>query len=243
MAEDNPLITPGKVKGNLAKRTAWGTMTPSERRVALDARERTNRIKDHLEQACDLLFEAWEAKDHIALGYRRWDDYIAAEFDLSRRRSYQLLHQSRVRRMLGEAMGADRPAEVNERQARSISPKDFKEIEASVKRLVEEGHDPDGIVGAVIEGWGRPTPRQARRLAGASGTIVLDRQNQTHRPGEDTDEYEVHKRTINALLVIAAAPPIPAHFFKSLDPLQEGQVRGALRRLVEIVDSLAPEDR
>src|SRR5919106_4677116 len=67
------------------------------------ARELTNRIKTGLEGIFDqiyeveqLLLEAHNRRAWQALGYKTWEEYVKTEFDLSRRRSYQLLDQARV---------------------------------------------------------------------------------------------------------------------------------------------------
>ncbi|MEG8184273.1 hypothetical protein GZH49_38105 [Nocardia terpenica] len=48
------------------------------------ARELTDRIKSHVEQAWELIKQAYTARAWIPLGYGSWDDYCAAEFDRAR---------------------------------------------------------------------------------------------------------------------------------------------------------------
>lgn len=62
---------------------------------AEDARELTDRIRRMVGLLWELVTEAHERKAHKALGYATWKDYVAAEFQMSESRSYQLLDQAR----------------------------------------------------------------------------------------------------------------------------------------------------
>lgn len=48
------------------------------------ARELTDRIRTHLEVACELIKQAFTSRAWAALSYATWDDYCASEFDNSR---------------------------------------------------------------------------------------------------------------------------------------------------------------
>ncbi|NNH75859.1 hypothetical protein HLB23_39425 [Nocardia uniformis] len=48
------------------------------------ARELTDRIRTHLEVACELIKQAFTSRAWAALNYSTWDDYCASEFDNSR---------------------------------------------------------------------------------------------------------------------------------------------------------------
>ncbi|KZM73301.1 hypothetical protein [Nocardia terpenica] len=56
----------------------------SEALTAQGARELTDRIKSHVEQAWELIKQAYAARAWIPLNYGSWDDYCAAEFDRAR---------------------------------------------------------------------------------------------------------------------------------------------------------------
>lgn len=66
-----------------------------------EARAITERIKTAAEAIWSLLLEAHERHAWAALGYDRWEDYVRAEFDMTRGRAYQLLDQARVVREIG----------------------------------------------------------------------------------------------------------------------------------------------
>jgi hypothetical protein len=60
------------------------------------ARQLTERIRSAARRTCLLLLEAHQRRAWLALGYRSWEQYVRREFDMSRRRSYELLDQGRV---------------------------------------------------------------------------------------------------------------------------------------------------
>lgn len=58
--------------------------TPDVAITADAARELTDRIRIHLETACELIKQAFASRAWAALGYGTWDAYCASEFDNSR---------------------------------------------------------------------------------------------------------------------------------------------------------------
>ena len=55
------------------------------------ARDLTDRIKAGVNDVAEMLHRAHEGRAWEALGYASWKDYCTAEFQMSKRRSYQLL--------------------------------------------------------------------------------------------------------------------------------------------------------
>jgi hypothetical protein len=92
---------------------------PATSLSAADARRLTDRIKA---KAADLwadLLLAYRGGAHLALGYRSWGDYFAAEFGQSGRHGYRLLEAARVAAEL-EQGSTDHV--VTEAQARALAP-------------------------------------------------------------------------------------------------------------------------
>lgn len=91
------------------------------------ARQLTKRIQAAADDLWALLEEAWSTKAHLALGYKSWGAYVAAEFDFSRRQSYRLVNQGDVIKQLRDAVVTNgsqlsEPIRVNEHTARVIKP-------------------------------------------------------------------------------------------------------------------------
>jgi hypothetical protein len=114
-----------------------------------EARAITDRIKDAAEEMWSLLLTAHERKAWAALGYQSWEEYIGGEFNMSRRRSYQLLDQGRAIHAIAAAAGMEPPptnsasVDVNrgshipltEREAREIKPI-LPQVTAEIKERV-----------------------------------------------------------------------------------------------------------
>lgn len=114
------------------------------------ARKLTDRIKTAADDLWALLLEAHEGKAWRALGYATWEAYIGAEFDMSRRQSYNLLDQCRVVRAIEEASGVQHVAQISHRTAQAIKP-DLPEVVAEIREKVNAGADPIQTTYEVIE--------------------------------------------------------------------------------------------
>jgi hypothetical protein len=86
------------------------------------ARHLTDAIRITASALHVVVHRAYAGRAHVALGYERWADYVAAEFDMSQARSYQLLGQHAVIAALGEVAGTDVSEVVTEKVARDIKP-------------------------------------------------------------------------------------------------------------------------
>lgn len=100
------------------------------------ARALTDRIRDSVEATWSLLLEAHESRAWAALGYSTWAEYVSAEFDMSRSRSYQLLDQGRVVREIQGAVSTK--VDIDERAARDIKPHLDDVTDEIQERIAEE---------------------------------------------------------------------------------------------------------
>lgn len=88
-----------------------------------EARQLTDEIKGKTEELWSLVIVAHDRKAYRALGYATWPEYLAAEFEMSRSRSYQLLDQARVIKEIQAATGEmSTKVDISEREARDIKP-------------------------------------------------------------------------------------------------------------------------
>lgn len=100
----------------------------------MDALAVTAKIKAYAGVAWTLLVEAHERKAHKALGYASWAEYVEAEFDMSRSRSYQLISQARVVLEISEAVST--MVDISEREARDLAPM-IEEAKAAVTAVAD----------------------------------------------------------------------------------------------------------
>lgn len=83
------------------------------------ARAITDRIKSRVGEVCAMLYQAHRGMAWKALGHASWNDYVVAEFQMSKSRSFQLLSFVEVRKTLADVDGIDlMPA--TERQVRPL---------------------------------------------------------------------------------------------------------------------------
>lgn len=111
-----------------------------------EAKALTERIRKGVDQLWSLLLEAHERKAWKVLGYETWDAYIAGEFNMSRRRSYQLLDQGRVIREIGAATGQDvnHGSQITERTARELAA-DLPAAKAEIVERAASGEKPTEV--------------------------------------------------------------------------------------------------
>ena len=87
--------------------------------TATCARDLTNRIKTAAEDLAELLFSAHQGKAWKALGYGSWKEYCATEFQMSKQRSYQLLHFVEIKNSLAKSQPGLTPT--SEKQTRALA--------------------------------------------------------------------------------------------------------------------------
>ena len=124
--------------------------------VTASDREYAEKLTKQIRSAADdlwaLLLQAWESKAWASLGYKGWNDYVAQEFDFTRRQSYHLINQGRVIRQLREASGENHGSHVSvtEREARDIFPV-RDQVAAEVREQVSAGVEPQEAVRVAVE--------------------------------------------------------------------------------------------
>lgn len=84
------------------------------------AKELTEYIRSTSNVLYVLIERAHTGKAHLALGYKTFQDYVRAEFDISRSRAYQLLNQSRVISEIESALPEGTPVHITEAAARDL---------------------------------------------------------------------------------------------------------------------------
>lgn len=77
------------------------------------AADLTQRIRSGTHTVCLLMLEAHEGRAWTVLGYPSWERYVRQEFDLSRRRAYELVDQGRVVRTLQASSGLSGPPSIS----------------------------------------------------------------------------------------------------------------------------------
>ena len=86
--------------------------------------ERARALTDSIRNAAEVLWvnlaQAHAGQAWVALGYSTWGDYVTAEFNISRSRSYQILDQAKVIQAIGQATPEGTHIEVSETAAREI---------------------------------------------------------------------------------------------------------------------------
>jgi 16S rRNA G966 N2-methylase RsmD len=108
----------------------------------LEARRLTNEVKADAAALWSKLLRLYEGGAHAALGYSSWAAYCAAEFDMGKSRSYQVLDAARVVAALPESTTVEPPA--NEAQARELGPVMRDEGEQAVVEVWRDLRDEFG---------------------------------------------------------------------------------------------------
>lgn len=193
-------------------------MTQSIEKTAItkaQARKLTDRIKAAADQLWSLLLEAHEGGAWKALGYKTWEAYIGAEFDMSRQRSYQLLDKGRVVAALRDATGdLSTAVDISERQARDVKPV-IKEVVAEVKEKVAAGADPAQATYEVIEA--KRVERKVETSAKPKLAAVPDPESDDHDGPtleELIDEIQAENKQLREEIAAAEADDLVAEAVK-----------------------------
>ncbi|TIC83617.1 hypothetical protein E8D34_15960 [Nocardioides sp. GY 10113] len=153
-----------------------------------------------------LVHRAYVGKAHLALGYARWADYVASEFEMSRARSYQLLGQHEVITALSRAAGTDVSDIVTEKVARDIKPH-LAAVSAEVADRSRELGDQDQdqiltVVAEVLNATRRPDADRLNRMP----SMAKLRASQAR--GNSTDLWYTPRTAVAPLLAILPPPPL-----------------------------------
>jgi hypothetical protein len=153
---DNPVDKPvldsaGHPRSQAGRRSMHAPMREHQLNEAA-ARQLTMRIKTEIRQVCVLLLEAHDRYAWKALGYASWELYVRQEFGYSRSRSYELLNQGRIVKVVQDASGSVAIPYISAYAAGQIKPH-IDEVVDEIRRKVSkvgQGQRPD-VVGSVIQ--------------------------------------------------------------------------------------------
>lgn len=183
------------------------------------ARKLTDRIKAAADELWSLLLEAHEGKAWKALGYKTWEAYIGAEFDMTRRHAYRLLDQGRVVRAIEDAAGENvtHGSQITERIARDIKPV-LPEVTQEIRERVERGESPAQATYEVIEAKrverkaDKPEPPAKPKLSVAPDPEPDDDDGPTL--DELIDELQEENKQLRAQVAAAEADDLVAEALK-----------------------------
>lgn len=152
-------------------------VTTRQELTKAEAKALTDRIRHHIDAAWADITRAYEGKAWKPLGYASWEAYVKAEFDMSRRRSYQLIDQGRVIGAIAEAAGKSvhHGTQINERTAREIKD-DLPAVTAEIRGRVEQGEDPEKAVVETVEA--KRAEKERERKERKAKQTELDAQRQ-----------------------------------------------------------------
>lgn len=119
----------------------------------------TERIRKAGEDFSALLLTAHDGEAWRVLGYATWQDYVAGEFTFTVRRSFQLLDQARISRIVGEPVTAREAAKVKRVSLINSSPEPASEVmraalaeqqaSAAIPKPTSRGHALRGLDGLI----------------------------------------------------------------------------------------------
>lgn len=117
-------------------------ITPAELSKA-EAKKLTQKIKTAVDELCPLLVRAREGKAWKALGYGTWEDYVKAEFGMSRSYAHRLIEHGEVVEAIESAVVDLLPmGNISERTARELKD-DLPAAAAEIRERAEQGEKPE----------------------------------------------------------------------------------------------------
>lgn len=184
-----------------------------------EAQALTDRIRGHIDAAWADITKAYEGKAWKALGYSSWGDYVKAEFDMSRRRSYQLLDQGRVIGAIAEAAGesVNHGTQITERVAREIKD-DLPAVTAEIRERVEQGEDPKKAVDETVAAARAEKERQREERKAQQAEWDRQREEARARLNPDIQRAEAAKARNGS---VHAAVAKPSHVLSLEDRIAE----------------------
>lgn len=183
------------------------------------AKALTDRIRKHIDAAWADITAAYEGKAWKALGYASWEAYVRAEFDMSRRRSYQLLDQGRVIGAIAEAAGesVNERTQISEFAAREIK-EDLPAVTAEIKQRVEQGEDPKTAIDETIAAARAEKERQRKERKAQQAEWDRQREEARARLNPDIQRAEAAKARNGS---VHAAVAKPSHVLSLEDRIAE----------------------
>lgn len=168
------------------------------------ARHLTDAIRITSSALHVLVHRAHTGRAHLALGYERWADYVATEFDMSRARSYQLLGQYAVITALSDVVGEDVSEVISEKVARDVRPH-LAAIVTQVENRSQGLEDRDQlltVVAEVLNATRRPDADPLNRMPSMAQLRA------SQRRGGATDLWYTPRIAVAPLLTVLPPPPL-----------------------------------
>lgn len=158
-----------------------------------EARRLTDEIRGAAERVWSLLLEAHERQAWMALGYSTWADYVKAEFNMSRSRSYQMLDQGRVIKAIEEVTGVSTNVDISEAAARDLKPR-LEEVKADLAASLADVAtvDPEAVSAAVNDMVERQ--REQARKDAEDRAAMRDLNDKGKAAGFDLDQKSLAER-------------------------------------------------
>jgi hypothetical protein len=154
----------------------------------------TDRIRKDIDSAWANITLAYEGKAWKALSYATWEAYVKAEFDMSRRRSYQLLDQGRVIQAVADATGQNvqRVAQISARDVAAVKD-NLPAAAAAIKAKVQAGDKPAQATKEVLDA--KRAEKEAARKARAEQQAKNDAAREAARAAlpEEVKKVEAYK--------------------------------------------------
>jgi hypothetical protein len=191
-----------------------------------EARQLTERIRTATRHVCLLLREVHERRAWVPLGYASWEQYVQAEFSISRTRSYELLDQANVILDLRNAAGLEEVPHVSAYVALQIKPR-LPLIRETLRRRLGEGDRANAvaILGEVVDEHRRQVA-QSRRLA---------QERRVRRPrSSDLDSQDHLLEAIDLLAGIAATDAVEG-LVDAIEPPQVESVESTIAWLSKLL--------
>lgn len=220
-----------------------------------EARALTDTIRNAVDVLWALIARAHAGGAWKALGYTSWGDYVRAEFDMSRSRSYQLLDQARVVKEIEAAVPDGTSIRITEAAARDLKgvleevvpeirertegldPEDAADVLDEIvaeqrERLREDRENDDDDFLEDYEGGGRGGDGSYQ---GDGSRNRGDRPDQFDDDGDDVDVVAI-RRAVNAahdlyssLSALAGLPQDLSDVVDIIPPERYAQIDGNLR--------------
>lgn len=186
------------------------------------ARQLTHSIRDASEVIWILIARAHAGKAWKALGYDSWEEYVKAEFNMSRSRSYQLLDQAKVITAIEEALPEGTQINLTEaaaRELRTVLEEAVPEIKKATENL--EGEEAIKVTEEILAKY--------REKAHADVDPVFDNEGESVYPSsEEGKELVADKVNDTNSTPVPKLPPIlqPEPKFNDTATTTSGVVEG-----------------
>lgn len=167
---------------------------------AEEARDLTDRIKQHAEALWELLLEAHDRGAWKALSYSTWADYVAGEFSRTKQWSYQLLDQGRAIKAIEEAAGSN-AFDLTVNEARDVKPH-LTDVTNDVREQVDNEPEPSTervrqIVTETVDRYRDVAKREAEARE------VMADVDPAKTPKQDPERVQRERTVINAINALA----------------------------------------